>query len=71
MLFQTERNKIKKRMWLRMTGGKLVSSGYNLEEITYLPAHLEVTYLYVEQNGNLTSFAAFELGTVLFAKQNI
>jgi hypothetical protein len=54
-----------------MTGGKLVSSGYNLEEIYYLPAHLEVTLLNAEQNGNWTSVAAFELGTILFAKQNI
>lgn len=58
-------------MWLRMTGGKSVPSGYNLEEISYLPAHLEVTSLDAEQNGNFTSVAAFELGTILFAKQNI
>jgi hypothetical protein len=45
-----------------MTRGKLVSFGYNLEEISYLPPHLEVTYVYVEQNGNLTSVAPFELG---------
>jgi hypothetical protein len=54
-----------------MTGGKSVLSGYNLEEISYLPAHLEVTSLDAKQNGNFTSVAAFELGTILFAKQNI
>jgi hypothetical protein len=54
-----------------MTGGKLLSSGYNPEEISYLPAHLEVTYLDAEQNRNFTTVAAFELGTILLAKQNI
>jgi hypothetical protein len=54
-----------------MTRGKLVSSGYNLQEISYLPPHLEVTYLEAEQNENLTSVEPFELGTILFGKQNI
>ena len=54
-----------------MTGGKLLCSGYNLEEISYLPAHLEGTSLDAERNGNFTSVAAFELGTILFVKQNI
>jgi hypothetical protein len=53
-----------------MTGGKLISSGYNLEEIPYLPAHLQVTSLDAEQNGNSTSVAAFEFGTILFVKRN-
>jgi len=50
--------------------GKLVSSGYNLAETSYLSAHLVVTSLDAEQNGNLTSVTALELGIILFAKQN-
>jgi hypothetical protein len=57
-----------------MTGGKLVSSGYNPEEtsqISYLPTHLDATSLRAEKNGKLTSVAAVELETTLFAIQNI
>jgi hypothetical protein len=54
-----------------MTGGKSVYSRNNLEEISYLLAHLEITSLDAEQNGILASVAALDLGTILFAKQNI